>query len=181
VEKLSRLHDTACYRRCGSIAPMLSRLDACENWKVVRWCRTQASSHNSQGVVDGGVNAAGMSTAAPDRSVVRSFDWLVSRIFKWNQIVAMALWNCFSENICLFVCLQKRKRRLALRTKLWTFVRVRLPVAWNKYIPTLLQHIHLYSLILHKKQGTNKYVYKLLQSFKSLNTLKYYYINTLEG
>jgi len=102
---MPRLHDTACYRRCGTIATKLSRLDASENLKVVRCCRTQASSHNSQGVVDGGIDAAGMSTAAPDRSVVRSFDWLVSRIFKWYQIVAMALWNCFSENICLFVCL----------------------------------------------------------------------------
>ena len=31
-------------------------------------CGTQASSHNSQGVVDGGVDEAGMSTAAPHRS-----------------------------------------------------------------------------------------------------------------
>jgi len=45
-------------------------LDACEDWKVVRWCRTQASSHNSQGVVDGGVGKAGMSTEAPIRSAV---------------------------------------------------------------------------------------------------------------
>jgi len=45
-------------------------LHAYEDWKVVRWCRTQASSHNSQGVVDGGVNEAGMSTAAPSRSAV---------------------------------------------------------------------------------------------------------------
>jgi len=49
----------------------LSRLDACEEWKVVRWCRTQASSRNSQGVVDGGVDESGMSTAAPDRSTLR--------------------------------------------------------------------------------------------------------------
>ena len=48
----------------------LSRLDACENWKVVHWCRTQASSHNSQGVFDGGVNEAGMGTAAPDKRAV---------------------------------------------------------------------------------------------------------------
>ena len=45
----------ACQRQCGSIATKLSRLDACEGWKVVCWCRTQASSHNSQGVVNGGV------------------------------------------------------------------------------------------------------------------------------
>jgi len=31
---------------CGSIATKLSRLDAFESWKVVRWCRTQASGHN---------------------------------------------------------------------------------------------------------------------------------------
>jgi len=44
----------------------LSRLDACKDWKVVRWYRMQASSHNSQGVVD----EAGMSTVAPNRSIV---------------------------------------------------------------------------------------------------------------
>jgi len=48
----------------------LSRLDACEDWKVVHWCWTQASSHDSQGIVDGRVSEAGMSTAAPDRSAV---------------------------------------------------------------------------------------------------------------
>ena len=48
----------------------LSRLDTCEDWKVVRWCRMQTSSHNSQGVVDVGVYKAGMSTAAPNRSAV---------------------------------------------------------------------------------------------------------------
>ena len=37
---------------------------------LVRWCRMQASSHNSQGFVDGGVNKAGMSTATPNRSAV---------------------------------------------------------------------------------------------------------------
>jgi len=29
---------------------------------------------------------------------VRSFDWLVSSIFKLNQILENALWNCFREN-----------------------------------------------------------------------------------
>ena len=57
-------------RDSGSTATKLSRLDACEDWKVVRWCRTQASSHNSQGVVDDGVDEAGMSTAASRRSAV---------------------------------------------------------------------------------------------------------------
>jgi len=32
-----------------SIATKLRRLDACEEWKVVRWCRAQATSHKSQG------------------------------------------------------------------------------------------------------------------------------------
>jgi len=41
----------------------LSRLDACEDWKLVHWCRMQASSPNSQGV-----NEVGMSTAAPNRA-----------------------------------------------------------------------------------------------------------------
>ena len=56
--------------QCGSFATKVSRLDACENWKVVHWCRTQASSHDSQGVVDGGVDKASVSTAVPDRSAV---------------------------------------------------------------------------------------------------------------
>ena len=37
---------------------------------VVHWCGTQASSHNSQGVVNGGVDEAGMSTAAPNKCAV---------------------------------------------------------------------------------------------------------------
>jgi len=45
-------------------------LDACEDWKVVRWCRTQASTHNAQGLLVGGVDEAGMSTAAPNWSAV---------------------------------------------------------------------------------------------------------------
>jgi len=57
-------------RDCGSFVMKLSRLDACEDWKVVRWSRTQASSHDSQGVVNSGVDKAGMSTVAPDRSAV---------------------------------------------------------------------------------------------------------------
>ena len=54
-------------RARDSTATKLTRLDACEDWKVVRWCGTQASSHNSQGVVDGGVDKVSMSTAAPDK------------------------------------------------------------------------------------------------------------------
>ena len=38
-----------------------------EDWRVVRWCRTQASSQNSQGV---GVDEAGMRNATPKRHVV---------------------------------------------------------------------------------------------------------------
>ena len=58
--------------QCGFTATKLSRLDAWENWNVVHWCRMQAPSHNSQGVVDGGVDEAGMSTAAPDKRSVPS-------------------------------------------------------------------------------------------------------------
>ena len=58
-------------------------------------------------------------------------------------------------------------------------MRVHLPIAL-KYLPTLLQHINLHSFVLHKKEGTNQYVYKLLQSHESLETLIYYYINTAE-
>jgi len=68
---MSRLHGTTRWRQCGCTATKLSRLDACEGWKVVRWCTTQASSHNSQGVVDGGIDEAGMITAAADMSTQR--------------------------------------------------------------------------------------------------------------
>ena len=57
-------------RDIGSNATKLSRLDACEDWKLVRWCGANASSHNSQGAVDGGIDEAGMSTAAPDKHAV---------------------------------------------------------------------------------------------------------------
>jgi len=67
VEQVSRIHDTACQRQYASFATKLSRLDACQNRKVVRWCRTHACSHNSQDVVDGEVNEADVNTAAPDR------------------------------------------------------------------------------------------------------------------
>ena len=43
-----------CQRQCSSIATKLSRLDTFEKRKVIRWCRKQASSHNSQGVVKAG-------------------------------------------------------------------------------------------------------------------------------
>ena len=56
--------------------------------EIVRWCSTQASGHSSQGVVYGGVNEAGASTAAPDMSVVQYFavEWtranvVVRRVF----------------------------------------------------------------------------------------------------
>jgi len=67
---MARLHGTLCQRQCGSNGTRLSKLDACEDWKVVRWCMAQASSHNSQGVVDGGVSEVDVSTAALDRSAV---------------------------------------------------------------------------------------------------------------
>jgi len=53
VEQTSRLHGTACLRQCGSFATKLVRFDAWKEREVVCWCGTQASSHNSQCVVDG--------------------------------------------------------------------------------------------------------------------------------
>jgi len=50
-------------------ATKLSRLDASANRKVVRWCRTQVSSHTSQGVLDGRANEGCVSTVASERSV----------------------------------------------------------------------------------------------------------------
>jgi len=47
----------------------------------------QASSHNSQGVVDGGVNEACMSTAAPDRP--SAVEWTRARV-AIHRVVAPA-------------------------------------------------------------------------------------------
>ena len=68
VEQVSWLHGTACYCKSSSFATKLSRLDDCKNRKVVRWYRTLSSSRNSQGVVDGRVSEAGVSTATPHMS-----------------------------------------------------------------------------------------------------------------
>ena len=51
------------------------RIGCLRGWKVVCWCRTQASSHNSQGVVVGSVNEADVSTATPVGSAVLC-DWM---------------------------------------------------------------------------------------------------------
>jgi len=61
-------------------------------------------------------------------------------------------------------------------------MRVRLPILLMKYLSTLIYHIHLHSFVLHKKQGTNQYVYKSLQSHRAQNTfeVQYYYINAME-
>jgi len=49
-----------------------SRLDACEDRKVVLWWRTQAFSQNVQGVIDDRVNQVDVSTGA-DSSVLYIF------------------------------------------------------------------------------------------------------------
>jgi len=60
-------------RARDSVAPLRwssSRLDACQERKVVHWCRTLESSHYSHCVVDGRVDEAGRNTAGPYRSAV---------------------------------------------------------------------------------------------------------------
>ena len=61
----------ACHAR-DNVAPLWQnlgrRLDANNDTKIVHLCRTQTSSHSSQGVVDDRVSEAGVSTAAPGRS-----------------------------------------------------------------------------------------------------------------
>jgi len=48
-----------------------SKLDVCEDWKVVCWSRTQASNLTSQGLVGGRANEASVSTPAPEHSTLR--------------------------------------------------------------------------------------------------------------
>ena len=67
VEKVSRLHGTACQRQCDSMQQSPG------GWipaRIGRLSSGVASSHNSQGVIDGRVNEVGVSTAAPDRGAV---------------------------------------------------------------------------------------------------------------
>ena len=51
----SRYPGSMARRDRDRVAPMrrssAQQFGCCEGWNVVRWCRTQASSHNSQGVV----------------------------------------------------------------------------------------------------------------------------------
>jgi len=92
---MSWFHGTACKRQCGSIAANLSRLDACEHWNVVHWCRTQVSSQNLQGVVDGRVDEVCVITAA-----------LGIQVWSYSPTVAMSLPNtpstdCQSLSACM--------------------------------------------------------------------------------
>jgi len=81
---------------------------ACEDGKIVRWCRAQASSrHNTQGVVDDGFNKADVSTAAPDRTAVlvvecTKADVAVRKIVlqhpRWSQQAASRAWRVMSAS-----------------------------------------------------------------------------------
>ena len=68
----SRCHGSMGRRTRDSVASSmkLNRLDACENRKVVCRCRTYASSHSSQGVLDHKVNEVGVSTTVPGMRAV---------------------------------------------------------------------------------------------------------------
>jgi len=59
--------------QCHSFATRLSVMDAREDLKIIRWCRTEASGHSWQGVVDERTNEAGVNTAAPGRSAILCF------------------------------------------------------------------------------------------------------------
>ena len=76
MEQVSRIHGMACQRQCGSIVTKLSRSDAREDRKVVRWCRALASSYNLQG----GIDEAGMSTVKPDSAQYSVVEWTRARV-----------------------------------------------------------------------------------------------------
>jgi len=88
---------TRCARDCGSIATKLSRLDACKDWKVVRWCRMHASSHNSQGIVDeGGYEHCGTrQTCSTLRLNVPGLGWLFAELL---QQVPSGAWHTVSAS-----------------------------------------------------------------------------------
>jgi len=79
-----RARDSTCALQRSSVGWMPAR-----NQKIVRWCRTQAPSHHSQGVVGGRLNEAGVSTAAPDRSVVQQYfavEWTRAKVALRNVV-----------------------------------------------------------------------------------------------
>jgi len=82
--KWSRCPGAMAWRAGDSMAPLRQSSTSRCHRKVVRWCRTQTSSHRSQGVVDGTVNEADMSTAAPDRSAILC--WLVGQGLACNVV-----------------------------------------------------------------------------------------------
>ena len=47
-------------------------MDACEDRQVLHWCRTQASSDNTQSIIENAVNEASMHTTTPNRCAVLS-------------------------------------------------------------------------------------------------------------
>jgi len=75
---------------------------------IVRWCGAQASNHNSQGVVDGGVDEANMSTAAPNTGVQYSavgstrLGWILKELLlqhpNWNQQAVSEAWSMMSAS-----------------------------------------------------------------------------------
>ena len=78
--------------------------------KVVRWCRTQVSCHNSQGVVDGKVNEAGVGTRGghgEDQdwtscrilAIFSDQDWIWIFIFEknWIRTASGYLLNFYNE------------------------------------------------------------------------------------
>jgi len=70
MEQMSRIHGTKFWKQFSCFAMRLCRLDAREDWEIVRRFRTQASTHNLQHVIDVRVNEVGVSTAAPGRNAV---------------------------------------------------------------------------------------------------------------
>jgi len=68
--RITHSSDSVAPLRRTSSCEMPARIASGMPARIVRWCRTQASSHNSQGAVEGKANEAGVRTAAPDRCAI---------------------------------------------------------------------------------------------------------------
>ena len=109
-------------------------LDAYKDLKVVRWCRTQASSHNLQGVVDGEVNKAGICTAAPNR--LNSAASIVRRVMLASCEVTQGVGCTWATCPTLLRGIWARSRRAGFRCWSWLSAHVWLPCCWDERLPT---------------------------------------------
>jgi len=71
---MSRLHGTACYRRCGCFATKLNKLDTGENRKIVPLVQDARIQSQVASIVDAKVNEAGVTDCALQKQIFSYID-----------------------------------------------------------------------------------------------------------